>query len=97
MLNPLQKDAYDRLICALKDPSEKNRCFFLNGPAGSGKTFLYNVLIKHAAVLNKVVLPHATIGVATDLFKNGMTVHMRFNLPLKIDNASKPNKLKIVQ
>ncbi len=65
------------------------KCFFLDGPAGSGKTYLYNTIIRYLTSHGKKVLAHATTGIASDLLIGGATMHSRFKLPLKLDNLSK--------
>jgi len=44
-LNAEQCAAYDAIINAIENNSPK--MFFLNGPAGTGKTFLYNTICYH--------------------------------------------------
>jgi len=66
----------------------------LDGPAGSGKTYLYNTLIRYLTNKGKNVLAHATTGIASDLLIGGATMHSRFKLPLHLDKYSKV-KMKI--
>ena len=40
---------------------------FINGPAGSGKTYLYETIIIYYKSLNKYVYTLATTGIAADL------------------------------
>ena len=65
------------------------KSFFLDGPAGSGKTYLYNTLIRFLKSKGKKVLAHATTGIASDLLIGGATMHSRFKLPLQLDKYSK--------
>ncbi|CAO4379797.1 unnamed protein product [Caenorhabditis nigoni] len=44
-LDPLQTDEFRRIIEAVDDPCLQ-RLFFLDGPRGSGKTYLHNVIWK---------------------------------------------------
>ena len=44
-LNAEQHAAYDAIINAIENNTPK--LFFLNGPAGTGKTFLYNTICYH--------------------------------------------------
>ena len=68
--------------------------FFLDGPAGSGKTFLYNTIILYLQLNKYSVLAHATTGIASDLLIEGMTMHSRFQLPLTLDKDSVINMKK---
>ena len=79
--NCFQDKAFNRVMAALKDKNKKQRCFFLDGPAGSGKTYLYNALIRHVKYSGFKVLAHATTGIASDLLIDGMTMHSGFKLP----------------
>ena len=80
-MNPEQRDAFDKIISAVDDSESSNKCFFLEGPAGSGKTFLFNKLITHFETHRQVVLPFAVTAMAATLLKGGQTVHSGFWLP----------------
>ena len=41
MLNSRQALAYQRIMHAVRDENSPDRLFFVDGPGGSGKTFLY--------------------------------------------------------
>jgi predicted ATPase len=44
--NEMQSKAFNRIMDAVSGkPDHPQRLFFLDGPAGSGKTYLYNTLI----------------------------------------------------
>ncbi len=44
--NEMQSKAFNRIMDAVQgNPDQPQRLFFLDGPAGSGKTYLYNTLI----------------------------------------------------
>jgi len=59
--------------------------FFLHGPAGTGKTFLYNYLCSHFRAQGKVVLCVASSGIAAQLLSGGRTAHSRFKITLSND------------
>ena len=44
--NPAQNEAFTKIQDAIEGKSTK-KLFFLDGPAGSGKTYLYNTLIRY--------------------------------------------------
>jgi DNA replication protein DnaC len=52
------------LLDALMNPYDHPKNFFLNRPAGTGKTFLYNLVITAAKEKNKKVVLYATTGLA---------------------------------
>src|SRR3989442_493333 len=41
-LNMQQREAFDAIMKAVNDDSISEKCFFLDGPGGTGKTYLYN-------------------------------------------------------
>jgi len=63
-------------------------CFFIDGPAGTGKSYLLNGLIKNMKCEGYKVLSHATTGIAADLLEGGRTVHSRFKVPLFVDKET---------
>ncbi|XP_021762534.1 uncharacterized protein LOC110727275 [Chenopodium quinoa] len=62
----------------------KSGAFFIDGPGGPGKTFLYNTLYAEVRLMNKIVLPTAASGFAAANIPSGRTAHSRFKIP--IDN-----------
>ncbi|XP_021749404.1 ATP-dependent DNA helicase PIF4-like [Chenopodium quinoa] len=57
-------------------------CFFVDGPGGTGKTFLYNALYAEVRLAHKIVLPTTTSGIAASNIPSGRTAHSRFKIPL---------------
>ncbi|XP_057381787.1 uncharacterized protein LOC130704353 [Daphnia carinata] len=54
--------------------------FFLDGPGGTGKTFLYNTLINVLEGQGKSVIAVASTRIASILLSNGSTYHSRFKI-----------------
>jgi PIF1-like helicase/Helicase len=86
-LNDGQCSAYNRILASLQDHPEASY-FFVNGPGGTGKTFLYNTLCDRLRSEGKIVLCVATTGVAAQLLPGGRTAHKRFKIPIPIDDSS---------
>ncbi|CAI4220356.1 unnamed protein product, partial [Auanema sp. JU1783] len=86
-LNDQQRSAFDT-ICHAVDSGSDNSHFFLQGPAGTGKTFLYNTLCHYYRRQGKIVLCVASSGIAALLLPGGRTSHSRFNIPLLINEDS---------
>lgn len=61
-----------------------NKCFFIDGPGGSRKSFLLNSLILYLKQSNISVLPVAWTGIAANLLIDGKTSHLAFKFPLDI-------------
>ncbi|KAG6621819.1 hypothetical protein I3842_Q005000 [Carya illinoinensis] len=85
-LNSKQRHVYNSVL--EKVFSNEAATFFVDGPAGTGKTFLYKALL--AAVRSKklVALATASSGVAASILPGGRTAHSRFKIPLDTDEHS---------
>ena len=86
-LNDDQHRAYTRILDSLRDHPEACH-FFLNGPEGTGKTFLYNTLCDRLRSEGKIVLCVASTGNAAQLLTGGCTAHKRFKIPIPIHGTS---------
>ncbi|XP_021757467.1 uncharacterized protein LOC110722506 [Chenopodium quinoa] len=79
-LNSAQNAAFE---CIMEHVvQQKAGAFFIDGPGGTGKTFLYNALYAEIRQLNKIVLPTATSGIAAANIPSGRTAHSRFKIPI---------------
>ncbi|CAO2822671.1 unnamed protein product [Amaranthus hypochondriacus] len=78
LLTSEQRATYKRIIAHVKQGN--TRLFFLDGPGGIGKTFLYNALYAKGRFLNKIVLPTSTYGIAASNMPTGRTTHSRFTI-----------------
>ena len=74
-LTQVQLQVFSEVVSAVQNTAAENRFYFLDGPGGSGKTYVYNTLIKHLQDQGKSVLSFATTGIAADLLTGGRTVH----------------------
>ena len=70
---------------------KNNKCQFIDGPEGSGKSYLLNSIIIYLNQENISVLPVAWTGIAANLLINGRTSHVTFKLPLNINDESACN------
>jgi ATP-dependent DNA helicase PIF1 len=87
-LNPQQIMAFNKVLRAIDSDDIPERYFFLDGPGGSGKTYLYNTLMSFIRGRGEIVLPYATTGIAATLLKGGRTVHSGFKLPVPLEETS---------
>jgi hypothetical protein len=90
-LNAGQLTIYEQVLEKIKNPQSKNKLFFIDGPGGTGKTFLYNTILAKVRSEGKIALAVATSGIAASLLDGGITAHSMFRIPLKIDNDSTCN------
>ena len=89
-LNPGQRYAYDNIIAKVAT-TPQDAHFFIQGPAGTGKTFLYKCLCSYYRGQGKIVLCVASSGIAALLLPGGRTAHSRFAIPLHINEISTCN------
>ncbi|XP_074299760.1 uncharacterized protein LOC141630921 [Silene latifolia] len=54
-LNPEQQQVFDTIVEHVRE--NKPGAFFVDGPGGTGKTYLYNALYAEVRLLGKIVLP----------------------------------------
>uniref|UniRef100_A0A804PCF2 ATP-dependent DNA helicase n=1 Tax=Zea mays TaxID=4577 RepID=A0A804PCF2_MAIZE len=85
-LNEEQMAAYDKIMSAVK--TDQGRLFFVDGPGGTGKTYLYRVLLATLRNQGKIAVATATSGIAASILPGGRTAHSRFKIPLTIDDGA---------
>ncbi|XP_056688081.1 uncharacterized protein [Spinacia oleracea] len=79
-LNPAQQDAFNCIIDHVKH--KRHGAFFIDGPGGTDKTFLYNALYAEVPLMGEIVLLTATSGIAAANIPSGRTAHSRFKIPI---------------
>ena len=88
LLNVNQLNVCNAILAALSEqPSVENQYFrllFMDGPAGSGKTFTCNYLIFETISRGYKSATAAWTGIAATLLTNGSTLHGLFKLPVPI-------------
>ena len=94
-LNPDQLHVADTVISAVTNVQngleQDTRIFYLDGPAGTGKTFTYNYLIAELRGRRIQVATAAWTGIAATLLMQGSTLHSLFRLPVPILETSSCN------
>ena len=63
-------------------------CFFVDGPGGSGKTYLYETLLSYVRSKGQVAVAVASSGLAATLLSGGRTAHSTFHIPLQLHEQS---------
>lgn len=81
-LNTEQKAAYNTILN--KVDANVSGMFFIDGPGGTGKTFLYRALLGNVRSRQMIALATASSGVAAGLLPGGQTAHSKFKIPLEI-------------
>ena len=59
--------------------------FFLDAPAGTGKTFLINVLLAKMKMANKEHIAVASSGIAATILLNCRKAHSIFKIPIQLN------------
>ena len=80
-LNTDQLQIFNKIISG-----QVSNLIFIDGPGGTGKTFLYKTLIYYFISHDKNVLSMTWTGIASILLPKGMTSHRTFRLPLNLSN-----------
>ncbi|XP_053667906.1 uncharacterized protein LOC128718291 [Anopheles marshallii] len=89
LLNADQLRVYDQLKAAVdSNDAESERLFFLDGPGGTGKSYLLEKVLAYTRRQGKIALATASSGIAALLLSGGKTVHFTFKLPLDLDDRS---------
>jgi hypothetical protein len=68
--------------------NKTGQTFFLHGPGGTGKTYVYNTLCHQLRSQGSIVLCVASSGIAALLLKGGRTSHSCFQIPIIINESS---------
>jgi PIF1-like helicase len=88
LLTMEQQVVYDTTLKAALSTAFNNKVFFIDGPGGSGKTFVYNCIINKIRASGFIALAVASSGIAALLLDGGTTAHSRFQIPLDINEKS---------
>uniref|UniRef100_A0A7N2MWF6 ATP-dependent DNA helicase n=1 Tax=Quercus lobata TaxID=97700 RepID=A0A7N2MWF6_QUELO len=79
-LNNDQKFAYNTIMEVIQ--RKQTMAFFVDGPGGTGKMFLYRALLASLRSDGHIAIATATSGIAATLLPGGRTAHSRFKIPL---------------
>jgi len=85
-LNKEQRAAYDEIMSSID--TEDRGLFFVDGPSGTKKTYLYRALLATIRNQKKIAVATTTSGVAASIMPSGRTAHSCFKIPLAIDNGA---------
>ncbi|KAL0381182.1 UNVERIFIED_CONTAM: hypothetical protein Sangu_0182500 [Sesamum angustifolium] len=83
VLNVGQLLAFDIISEAIRQ--KHSAIFFVDGPGGTGKTFLYRTLLANFRNDGCIILATATSGIAANLLPGGRTAHSKFKIPIKFE------------
>ena len=72
----------------LKIDSGEGGLLFLDAPGGTGKTFLFNLLLSYVRTKGDVAVGVASSGIAANLLIEGRTAHSTLKLPIPVYSDS---------
>jgi hypothetical protein len=94
MFNTEQLSVFTQVIASIYN-NTKQKLFYVDGPGGTGKTFLYNTIINYISGKADTIVSTATTGIASTLLLGANTYHSTFKLFPPINSESvcniKPN------
>ena len=61
--------------------------FFIDGPRGTRKTFLYHALLATITSRQMIVIAIATSGVTSSIMLDGHTSHSKFKISMNVDDS----------
>ncbi|KAH0682468.1 hypothetical protein KY285_019982 [Solanum tuberosum] len=91
-LNPEQDHAFTKIMQTIDVGTIG--IFFVDGPGGTGKTYLYRALLANVRSRGMIALATTTSGVATSILPGGRTTHSRFEIPLQTNDSTMTNMSK---
>jgi Holliday junction resolvasome RuvABC ATP-dependent DNA helicase subunit len=80
-MNESQRHYFNIIIAAVKQ-NLMSAHFFLQSYAGTGKTFLYNVICNHFRAKEEIIICVALLDIAALFFPGGSISHSRFCISL---------------
>ncbi|KAG2212474.1 hypothetical protein INT45_013811, partial [Circinella minor] len=89
--NEDQQPIFNAIINYLDAPQDQPKLCFVDGPGGTGKTYLFNAILEHVRRAGHIALAVATSGTAALLLDGGRTAHSTFKIPLEVHQTSMCN------
>jgi ABC-type ATPase with predicted acetyltransferase domain len=84
-LNDDQRNIFNTIIFRSNNLSRIGKnTFFIDGPGGCGKTFLYRMILAQVRSRGKIALAVASSGIAAQLLQGARTGHSRFKIPFNL-------------
>jgi hypothetical protein len=84
-LNAEQSASFDEILHHVI--KGKGHVFFVDGPGGTGKTYVYKALLAKVRSMNLVAIATTTSGIDASIMPGGRTTHSRFKIPIKMDES----------
>nr|XP_034570998.1 uncharacterized protein LOC117835787 [Setaria viridis] len=85
-LNAEQRAGFNEILDHVV--TNRGKVFFVDGPGGTGKTYLYRALLAKVRFMDLIAITTATSGIAASIMPGGRTAHSRFKIPIKLGDNS---------
>jgi len=89
-LNAEQMEGFKEILDHVM--TNRGKVFFIDGPGGIGKTYLYRALLARVRTTDRIAV--ASSGIAASIMPGGRTAHSRFKIPIKLEDNSVCNFTK---
>ncbi|KAG2214033.1 hypothetical protein INT45_003163, partial [Circinella minor] len=89
--NEDQQPIFNAIINYLDAPQDQPKLCFVDGPGGTGKTYLFNAILEHIRWAGHIALAVTTSGTAALLLYGGRTAHSTYKIPLEVHQTSMCN------
>ena len=83
-LNAEQRAGFDLIMNHVE--KKVGQVFFVDGPGGTDKTYLYKTLLTKLCSMNLIAIATAISVIVASIMPDGCTAHSRFKIPIKLDN-----------
>jgi len=91
-LNAEQMEGFKEILDHVM--TNRGKVFFIDGPGGIGKTYLYRALFARVRSTDRIAIATATFGIAASIMPGGRTAHSRFKILIKLEDNSVCNFTK---
>jgi ATP-dependent DNA helicase PIF1 len=86
--NPEQIEILDLITSAVQSDDGDSRLFFIDGPGGTGKLFIENLILAKVRSSGTIALSVASSGIAAILLDGSRTSHSQLKIPIEIHSES---------
>ncbi|XP_026435847.1 uncharacterized protein LOC113333638 [Papaver somniferum] len=88
-VNKLNEDQYRAYSTIMRSIERKeSKVFFIYGPGGTGKTFLYRVILATVKKTDGIAIATTTSRIIATMLPGGRETHSRFHLPMTLTSTS---------
>jgi len=91
MMNTEQQHVYARILESVGNGG----CFFLDGKAGRGKTFLVNAICNRLRGQGQIVCITGSTALSATLYERGRTAHSMFGIPVQEGSSNLVSKISL--